>query len=56
MKINVFRTQLKIDSSVMHNGKKYTVKDFDRTRKEINLYGNFWIRFSEVELLGNHES
>lgn len=56
MKINVFRTQLKIGSVVMYNGKKYTVKDFDRNRKEINLYRNSWIRFSEIELLGNHES
>lgn len=51
MKINVFRTQLKIGSIVRYNGRKYKVQDFDRNRNEINISRNQWIRFSEVELL-----
>ena len=48
MKINVFRTQLKIGSPVKYKGVEYKVQDFDRTS---NLSRNKWIRFSEVELL-----
>ena len=51
MKINVFRTQLKIGSPVKYKGVEYKVQDFDRTSNEINLSRNKWIRFSEVELL-----
>lgn len=51
MKINVFRTQLKIGSPVKFKGVEYKVQDFDRTRNEINLSRNKWVRFSEVELL-----
>lgn len=51
MKINVFRTQLKIGSLVKYKGVEYKVQDFDRTKNEINLSRNKWVRFSEVELL-----
>lgn len=55
MKIQVFRTQLRIGSPVRYNGKEYRVIDFDRTKKEINISKNMWIRFSEVELISSHE-
>lgn len=51
MKINIFRTQLTIGAEVKYKGVKYKVQDFDRTRNEINLARNKWVRFSEVELL-----
>ena len=51
MKIKTFRTDLRLGSTVKYKGRKYKVVDFDRNTKEINLYCNFWIRFSEVELL-----
>ena len=40
MKINVFRTQLKIGSPVKYKGVEYKVQDFDRTSNEINLSRN----------------
>ena len=51
MKLNVFRTQLRIGSLVRYNGKEYKVQDLDRTKNTINLSRNKWIRFSEVELV-----
>lgn len=55
MKIEVFRTQLRIGSLVRYNGKEYKVLDFDRTKKAINLSRNRWVRFSEVELISSDE-
>lgn len=55
MKIQVFRTQLRIGSLVRYNGKEYKVLDFDRIKKEINLSKNLWIRCSEVELISSNE-
>lgn len=51
MKINVFRTQAKIGSTVRYNGKVYILADLDKNNNTVCLYPHTWIRCTEVELL-----
>ena len=51
MKINVFRTQYKIGSSVKYRKKTRKVVDINRNTNEVCLDHRLWIRCTEVELL-----
>jgi hypothetical protein len=51
MKINVFRTQCKIGSSVKYRKKTRKVVDINRNTNEVCLDHRLWIRCTEVELL-----
>ena len=51
MKINVFRTQAKIGSTVAYKGKEYKLADLDKTKNEVCLHPHKWIRCTEGELI-----
>lgn len=51
MKINVFKTQCKIGSSVKYKQKTRKVVDINRSTNEVCLDRRLWVRCTEVELL-----
>lgn len=51
MKINVFRTQIKIGSIVRYKGKEYKLADLNRNNNTVCLHPHKWIRCTEVELI-----
>ena len=51
MKINDFKTQCKIGSSVKYKQKTRKVVDINRSTNEVCLDRRLWVRCTEVELL-----